>query len=346
MPKLVARTVIPPTPPGVKSRTKLGEGIIWDEEHARFLWIDIIKGKIFTHDPSGSGTSTFVDTRQAIGTVVPCTATSVVAALCSGICEVSLTDGRIRKFYGNPESELPENLWNDGKCDPRGRLWVGSKEIFCERPTGALWSLEPGGSWVKHLSGVGVSNGLVWSADEKTFWYIDSPTGQIDAFDYDAGRGKISERRPAVVIDTAVEGYPDGCTIDSDDKIWVAMWGGGAVVRYDPCTGEALCKVAVPKASQVTACAFGGPKLDQLYVTTASCGLEASKLAKGGAEENAGACFVIDCAGVACGVPAIPFGGRKDETSGQAGTSRDTSAAARGKRVAQVEGGNEKRSKR
>ncbi len=305
---LTAKLLVPATPPGVKSRTKLGEGAVWDSENGRLLWIDIIKGKIFTHDPS-SGIPTFVDVRQAIGTVVPKSKDTVVAALCSGICEVKLDDGRIAKFYGNPEADLPENLWNDGKCDPRGRLWVGSKDIFCERKTGFLWSLEPAtGEWKRH-DPCTVSNGLVWSADAKTFWYIDTPTGRIDAFDFDEAKGTITNRRPAVAVDTAADGWPDGCTIDADDKIWVAMWAGGQVVRYDPLTGEALARVRIPGATQVTSVAFGGEKLDQLYVTTASCGIPADKLAAGAADENAGACFVIDCSGTGIrGRPAPRFG--------------------------------------
>lgn len=327
--KLAARLLLPATPPDVKSRTKLGEGAVWDSERSRLLWIDIVKGKIFTYKPNGAhGESTFVDVRQAIGTVVPCTAQTVVAALCSGICEVSLKDGRIVKFYGNPEADLPENLWNDGKCDDHGRLWVGSKEIFCEKSTGALWSLEPGsGKWKKHIDGVGVSNGLVWAADGRTFYYIDTFTGRIDAFDYDGAKGTLSNRRPAVVVDTKADGHPDGCTIDSDGNIWVAMWGGGKVVRYDPLSGKALTRVPIPKASQVTSVAFGGEALDQLYVTTASCGIAQSELTTGGKEENAGALFVIDCsaAGV-CGRRAPCFGTRN--TSSAAGPSQGQRGAA------------------
>lgn len=298
---------IPATPPGVKSRTKLGEGAVWDAEAKRLLWIDIIKGKVFTYNVAEKA-SKFVDTRQPIGTVVPHGANTVVGALCSGICVISLETGRIDKFLGNPEQDVPENLWNDGKCDPRGRLWVGSKDIHCERPTGALWSLEPAtGEWKRQLDGVSVSNGLVWSSKADTFWYIDSPTGRIDAFDYDAEGGAISNRRPAVTIDTAALGNPDGCTIDSQDKIWVAMWDGGSVVRFDPLSGEVIATVPIPKAKLVTSCAFGGEQLDQLFVTTASCGVGEADLA--GPQSNAGALFRIDLSATDIrGVPAPKYG--------------------------------------
>ena len=317
---------IAPTPPGVKGRTKLGEGCVWDAENARLLWIDIVKGKIFSYDPV-TKESRFVDTRQPIGTVVPYKADAVGAALCSGLCTINLTSGRVESFHGNPEAELPENLWNDGKCDPYGRLWVGSKEIFCEQPTGALWSYSDG-HWTKHLSGVGVSNGLVWSKDGGTFWYIDTPTCCMDAFDFDGVRGAISNRRTAVRFDVATDGYPDGCAIDADDKIWVAMWNGYQVLRVDPLAGSVLARVPIPGAAQVTSCAFGGAALAQLYVSTASCGVPDGELQPGGKQCNAGALFCVDMAATPVRGVAAPSlkmvtqsGGRRDDSQGHAALS-------------------------
>lgn len=331
-----AQIELAPTPPGVKSCTKLGEGCVWDSAHSRLLWIDIVKGKIFAYDPVARSL-TFCDTRQPIGTVVPHTKHTVCAALCSGMAIVNLASGRIERFLGNPEAHLPENLWNDGKCDPHGRLWVGSKEIFCERPTGALWSYDGvRDNWSRHLTGVGVSNGLVWSKSGTTFWYIDSPTKRIDAFDYDGASGAISNRRCAVQFGES-DGYPDGCTIDADDKIWVAMWAGGEVVRVDPRTGAILTRVPVPKVSQVTACAFGGAHLDQLFVTTASCGVPANELKPDGPQCNAGALFRIDLSGTGIrGVtaPALVLGpapaGDEDRRRVPVGTGLLAAAVALG----------------
>ena len=105
----------------------------------------------------------------------------------------------------------------DGKCDPAGRLWVGSKNLHCDKPTGALWSVDGSATWTRHVEGVGVSNGLVWTRDRKTFYYIDSPTRTIDAFDYDMKAGTMSNRRVAVRVKDG-DGYPDGCAIDDEDK--------------------------------------------------------------------------------------------------------------------------------
>merc|ERR1712216_622884 len=129
----------------------------------------------------------------------------------------------------------------------------------------------------------------------------------IDAFDYDAEHCAISNRRVAVQFNPEQDGYPDGCTIDADDKIWVAMWAGGCIIRCDPLTGKQMQRITIPGAKQTTSCAFGGDNLDQLFVTTASCGIPASELATG--QPNAGALFRVDLSGQGIrGVEAPRFG--------------------------------------
>ena len=157
--------------------------------------------------------------------------------------------------------------------------------------------------WAQHLDGVGISNGLVWSRDSKTFYYIDTLNYHgIDAFDYNVKTGKISNRRPAGRVDPAKDGHCDGCAIDDEDKIWVAMWNGGCVARYDPASGKQLMRIALPGVRQVSSCAFGGPNLQTLYVTTASCGVAQKELDK--RQPNAGATFAIDLS--AHGVRGVP----------------------------------------
>merc|ERR1712087_213071 len=115
----------------------------------------------------------------------------------------------------------------------------GSMSVWCEGKVGNLYSLDADGKWEKRVGETVISNGLVWSKDKSTFWYIDTPTGQVDAFDYDEATGAVSNRRCAIKCE---HGFPDGCTIDSEDKIWIAMWSGGCVCRYDPATGTLLSK--------------------------------------------------------------------------------------------------------
>jgi len=226
---------------------------------------------------------------------------------------VNRATGVIIKSLGNPEADLPQNRWNDGKCDPLGRLFVGSMLTTGDDPPGqgALWCLDTDGTWSKKIESTSISNGLVWSSDGKKFWWIDSPTGNVYAYDYDLETGSISNRQIAIrhfnQEGKPDKGYPDGCCIDAEDKIWIAAWEGGAVFRYDPSNGELLSRHEVPGASLVTSCSFGGANLDTLFVTTASCGLSDAQLE---AQPNAGALFALDLSGTGIkGAPPPPYKG-------------------------------------
>ena len=154
----------------------------------------------------------------------------------------------------------------------------------------------------RRLENVTISNGIVWTGDRRTMYYIDSPTCRVDAFDYDVDSGELSNRRTAVEVPQAL-GWPDGMAIDEDDNVWIAMWAGNAVTHWDPRTGKQLGVVEVP-ASQVTSCAFGGPNLDELYITCARIDLSEEQLQK---EPHAGGLFKAS-PGVR-GVPAVAFRG-------------------------------------
>jgi sugar lactone lactonase YvrE len=153
------------------------------------------------------------------------------------------------------------------------------------------------------LDSVTISNGLVWTSDSSNFYYIDTPTGRVDAYDYDHESGNISNCRTAVKIPDG-QGGPDGMTIDSEDMVWVAHWGGSCVTRWNPLTGELLETVEVPGAKQITSCALGGPDLDDLYITSASIGLNDEGLEE---QPNAGNLFRLKVN--ARGVPACGFKG-------------------------------------
>ncbi len=191
------------------ARRSLGEGAVWCPIRQKLLWIDITRGKIFTFDEAangGVGSSESVDLRQSVGTVVPLDATRVVAATSKGVGIVDLTKSGgdvYGRFLGNPPDDW-RLRFNDGKCDPRGRLWVGTMGSFCQEGLGSLYSFEIAvggdadtGEVVvrKHLDGVHISNGIVWSADGRTMYYIDTPTMAVDAFDFDPDKGDISNRR-------------------------------------------------------------------------------------------------------------------------------------------------------
>src|SRR5918999_4891566 len=173
------------------------------------------------------------------------------------------------------EADISSNRMNDGKCDPAGRFWAGTMAMDGARGRGALYRLDADRSVARMLGAVSVSNGLAWSADSSTMYYIDTPTGSVDAFEFDADAGAISGRRPFVKIDGG-DGMPDGMTIDSEGGLWVALWGGGAVHRYD--AGGRLDGIVEVPASLTTSCTFGGSDLGDLYITTASTGLGEAEL--------------------------------------------------------------------
>ncbi|OWF35179.1 regucalcin-like [Mizuhopecten yessoensis] len=170
-----------------------------------------------------------------------------------------------------------DDRFNDGKCDPAGRFWTGTmggqidNMPTYEKNVGSLYCLDTNGTLVKHFNKITVSNGLAWSPDKQVMFYIDTPTRKVEAFTYHVTSGKISNRRDAIDFrsfpEESMMGWPDGMTIDTDGHLWVACYGAGKVICFDPVTGKALKEVIIP-APRTTSCCFGGKNLDELYVTT------------------------------------------------------------------------------
>jgi sugar lactone lactonase YvrE len=185
---------------------------------------------------------------------------------------------------------------NEGGCDPDGRFWCGSMAYDQAPGAAALYRLDPDGSARTVLEGVTISNGLDWSPDGSLAYYDDTATHRVDVFDYDRDTG-LTGRRPFVRLPDG--GNPDGLTVDAEGGVWVALFGGGAVHRYTP-AGVLDVVVELPTA-QVTACTFGGPRLDQLFITTSREGMGPDD------DPPAGALFRADVGGA--GLPVRPFAG-------------------------------------
>jgi sugar lactone lactonase YvrE len=280
----------------------LGEGAMWHPARQSLFWIDIPGRKIFETTLAGSSTHTRpVD--QLIGAVAPTADGGLVAMLQDGVHRFDLETGRTTAFVHPAGHDATTVRFNDAKCDPQGRLWAGTMAIDESAGRGALYRIDPDGSCRRMRSDVSVSNGLAWSPDHRTLYYIDSPTRTVQAFDYDAATGDIS--RPRVAIDTStVPGYPDGCTIDNEGNLWVAHWEGWCVSRWDPVRARLLDTLRVP-VSQVTTCTFGGPALDTLFITTAGNRLSETDRA---AQPEAGFMFAANVG--ARGFPTDVFGQR------------------------------------
>jgi len=151
-----------------------------------------------------------------------------------GICEVDLETGKILRLFGNPEADNPSNRFNDGKCGPGGRLWVGSMGFDCGPDVALYYYLDNDGRVKKvDVGTMSIPNGLCWSEDTKTFYLIDSLNPEIPAFDFDVKTGELSNKRTCIDVPEGM-GLPDGCCIDNEGKIWIAMWGGYCVARFCP----------------------------------------------------------------------------------------------------------------
>lgn len=257
----------------LETKALLGEGAIWHPVENRLYWIDIEGKHLHIYDPETKKNQSF-DVGARIGTVVPVQTGGVLIALQTGIYKMDLKSGR-KDFITNP---LPDSAlrFNDGKCDPSGRFWVGSLALDSRKKGASLYRLDLNKQIHTVLNNVTISNGIVWTADRKTMYYVDTPTRMVQAFDYDDNSGTITNRRVAIKIPDGM-GAPDGMTIDAEGKLWVALWGGFAVGRFDPQTGELLQKISVP-APNVSSCSFGGKNLDVLYITTARAWVNPEKL--------------------------------------------------------------------
>lgn len=279
------------------AKAALGEGPAWEEKSGTLYWVDILGRQVHAWR-NGRDESLQLD--EFVGCVAPRLAGGLVAALKNSIWMLDMEAGKGRQLAEVNETEA--NRFNDGKCDPAGRLLAGSMNMDETSPTGSLYILEAGKPVRKLLDGIRISNGLAWSPDYRTFYYIDTPTRQVRAFDYDLERGTLSNPRVAVTIPAAL-GWPDGMTSDMQGKLWIALWGGGRVTCWNPADGRLEAEVPIP-AAQVSACVFGGERRDVLYVTTARTGMDEAALA---AQPLAGGLFQIQTQ--VTGVPTFAFAG-------------------------------------
>lgn len=278
--------------------SRLGEGPIWYRE--KLYWVDIVGKRVHVYEPASRSART-IEVGYMVGTVVPRLAGGLVVALENGFAFLDEDSGAVTPII-DPEADQPGNRFNDGKCDPAGRFWAGTMSLHGKARAGALYMLDREGMAHERLEGITTSNGICWSLDYRTMYYIDTPTQEVVAFDFDMAAGLITNARSIIKIDAA-EGHPDGMTIDERGHLWIALWDGGAVVCHDPTSGRRLAKVEVP-ASRATACAFGGPHLDELYITSASVGLTDEQRQQ---QPLAGRLFRTNV-GVG-GVPAFAFAG-------------------------------------
>jgi sugar lactone lactonase YvrE len=271
----------------VPGGAELGESPVWDDRRGCLWWVDIKRSVVHRHEPeraddghAGPPAAQYAPAAQhphrratadpwrqlgeEVGAVALRERGGLVLVVRSGVLVLDELAGPPRRLADLAAAGV---RFNDAKCDPAGRLWAGTLADDGHAGGGRLYRVEPDGGAEVALEGVTVSNGLDWSPDGRTLYYVDSATQRVDEIAFDPDSGTLGERRALIEIPGG-EGIPDGLTVDADGFIWLAMFGGGAVLRIAP-DGRRERTVRVP-VSHPTSCAFGGPGLTDLYVTSAT----------------------------------------------------------------------------
>jgi sugar lactone lactonase YvrE len=280
---------------------ELAEGPIWDDRDQRVHWVDIVGGSVHSARLDGEH---LVD-RKTIevggmpGCIVPLDAERAGWLLARDDAIEHLgPDGSLRRLFALGQSGM---RFNDGGCDPRGRFFVGTMSRTALKPNGALYRVDLDGRVSAILSDLTIANGIGWSPLGDRMYYVDSATHAIDVFDYDVASGLPANRRRLADVGPPPAG-PDGLTVDADGGVWVAVWDGAELRRYDD-AGRLTDRIPLP-VSRPTSCAFAGPRLDVLVITSAREGLDAGSLA---GQPDAGRLFAVRAGHH--GTPSFPYRG-------------------------------------
>ena len=265
----------------------LGEGPFWDDVKQELYFVDITNKQVKIFSPSNSSVKT-IQFDQEVSAVILDQKSELIVAARDGVFAAS-QDGALITLLAPIEPDDASIRTNDAKCDSTGRMWVGTMAFDFTPGVAALFSLDSTGI-KKVVPVLTIANGMGWSKDQKSMYFIDSPTGRVDIFDCDLHSGELKNRRPFIAFDVPGE-IPDGLTTDEDGGIWVAFFGGGEVRRFDS-SGELTHVVTLP-VKQVTSCCFGGKDMSELFITTARYAMNAESIAK---EPLAGSLFKLSTA--------------------------------------------------
>jgi sugar lactone lactonase YvrE len=273
----------------LSARARLGESPVWDPDRRQLSWVDIYNHRVHRFDPA-TGDDRCVETDDLVSAIALTSDGRLLAALRDRLALLS-EDGATRPLCQVPLSDGDTRL-NDGKCDSRGRFWVGS--VSKQPGKATLYRFDPDGSLREMEHGLTISNGLGWSPDDATFYLTDSPTRIIYAYRFDVEAGAIADRRVFCQLAEGVE--PDGMAIDQAGNLWTALWNGWCVACFDP-TGREIARTQLP-VQRPTSLAFGGSRLTDLYVTTASVGLSQAEIQCG--------FYAGDLFRISVGIPGMP----------------------------------------
>lgn len=253
------------------AKAALGEGPAWDAKTQTLYWVDILEKRIY------AGSKLFLQLDDFVGCLAPRKKDGgFIIAQRFGFWTFEPDTNKLITL-AFPKGEPSNNRFNDGKCDPRGRFVAGTMDHNEQETSGSLYSLSVDGRLKKILKEVRISNGIAWSPDYKTMYFIDTPTREVKAFEYDIETGQIANPRVIITFPDTF-GWPDGMTTDTNGNLWIAMWGGARITQWNP-KGILLEQFGVP-ALNVTSCVFGGPDMNELFITSARVGMDAAMLKK------------------------------------------------------------------
>jgi sugar lactone lactonase YvrE len=279
----------------VPGQDTLGETPLWCTETQSLLWLDIDAGKLQRFHPASGRHDVFTfDQRHAGSLALTRQPGRVLLALDLALYLFDMATGRL-ELLCQVEPADRDNRLNDGRCDARGRFWVGTMDNQLHRPNGALYRVDPSGIAVKMFGDVIVSNTLAFSPQQDRLYFSDTRRYVTWQFDLDEAAGTLSNRRPFVDY-TASSERPDGACVDAEGHVWNAIFAAGRVVRYTP-QGQVDCMIELPVTNPTCVC-LGGPALKTLYVTTARKFLDRAQLR---AEPLAGSVLAVDV-----DVPGLP----------------------------------------
>jgi sugar lactone lactonase YvrE len=278
----------------------LGEGPVWDEKASALYWVDIKAPAVWRLDTVSSEIRSWPMPHR-IGAIALRQQGGLVAAMKPGFAYVDLEGERV-ELIANPEPDLPNNRFNDGACDARGRFWAGTMDDLEASPTGSLYRLDPNRTVTKFEAGFVITNAIRWSSDGRRLYFVDSANRTIWEYEFDMEKGELGSRRIFVKL-TDADGWPDGLCLDAQDHIWSAHWGAGRITRYTP-DGKMERTLSLP-AKNITSCCFGGKELETLYVTTARIGESNEQLV---ASPLSGGVFAVHGLGVQ-GLASCRFAG-------------------------------------
>ena len=250
-----------------------GEGPVWDPTARRLLWVDVTGCQLHAYvEPDGTVETRFFS--EPVCAVAPFPGGQLLVAFAKRIAWLDWETGEITATVCEVEPQKPGNRCNDGKLDPAGRFWIGTMSIDGSVPgAGALYRLD-GDRLVQVLDGLTIANGMGWTADHRTMFFIDSPSREVWAFDFDPADSSIVNRRTVVRVPDEL-GFPDGMCVASDETLWVAHWGAGCVCRWDARRGVLLEKIETG-CPHTSSCCLGPDGI--LFITTSRLGMDESTL--------------------------------------------------------------------